>query len=134
MVVSRSSHQEPAVSARVHSPSRVARWLLLPLAIHAGLACAAADNEQPGIVVEAGEQLIFDDNLYRLPESIIVDEDLLGTDGSRNDLVSRTSAALLGHWSQGRQTFAMSLGVDANRFQQNTRLDNTSRSAEASWD
>jgi hypothetical protein len=109
--------------------------LLLPLAIQAGIALAAADNEQQhGLVIQAGEQLVLDDNLYRLPDSIVVDEALLGAQGSRDDLVSRTSAAVLGRWSQARQTLVINLGVDANRFQENERLDNTSRSAQASWD
>jgi len=129
-----NTHQEHVVSARARERARLARWLLLPLAIQAGLVLAAAENEQRGFVIQAGEQLVLDDNLYRLPESIVVDEALLGAEGSRDDLVSRTSAAVLGRWAQGRQTFAMSVGVDANRFQQNERLDNTSRSAQASWE
>ena len=120
--------------ARTRSWHCTARWFLLPLAIHVGVAFAAFESEQPGLIVEAGEQLILDDNLYRLPEGMVVDEALLGTAGSRDDVVSRTSAALLGHWTRGRQTLAMNLAVDANRFEQNERLDNTSRSAHASWD
>ncbi len=52
---------------------------------------------------------------------------------SRDDVVSRTSAALDAGWEMGLQAFALNVNVDDNRYADNESLDNTSGNGRADW-
>jgi hypothetical protein len=74
-----------------------------------------------------------DSNLYRLPDTIDAADLSPDSNASRDDIVSRTSAAADAGWEMGKQAFALSANVDANRYADNETLDNTTGSGRADW-
>lgn len=98
-------------------------------------AVAATVARQPDdpFTLSLSEQVTRDENLYRLPDDLDVALVLPGAGASRDDLVSRTSAVIDGNWDFGKQAFALNLGVDSNRYADNTMLNNTSGSGRADW-
>jgi hypothetical protein len=100
------------------------------------LACAplSAAPDSRGFEIQLSQQLLHDDNLYRLPDAIPIRVVLPEEEASRDDLVSRTSLAVGGDWVLGAQRFAARAGADLNRFSNNAWLDNTSASGSAAWD
>jgi hypothetical protein len=92
----------------------------------------AADAAERNVTVRLGERLTREDNLYRLPAGIDPAL-LLGPDARREDVVNSTSAALAGRWAQGAQEVVLDTSVAANRFADNTDLDNTSGRGALDW-
>lgn len=83
--------------------------------------------------ITLSEQVTHDDNVYRLPDDINMADLVPGSDASRDDLVSRTSVAADGKWELARQSIAVSLAVDGNRYAANDTLNNTSGNGRADW-
>jgi hypothetical protein len=97
------------------------------------LAATVAGQPDDPFTLSLSEQVTRDENVYRLPDDVPVAVMLPGADASRDDLVSRTSAIVDGNWDFGRQAFALNMGVDSNRYADNTMLDNTSGTGRADW-
>ena len=110
------------------------RWWV-PLLLAPTLAFAADPPREPGdaLRVQLSHTMTQDDNLYRLPDNVDITTLSGNPDARREDLVSRTSAAADGSWQLGKQTVAMNVNVDANRYADNDSLDNTSGSGRADW-
>jgi exopolysaccharide biosynthesis operon protein EpsL len=100
-----------------------------------GLALAASLPREEGdpLRVQLSHTMTQDSNLYRLPDNLEVTELMPGARVSRDDLVNRTSAALDAGWELGKQAFAFDASVDANRYADNTDLDNTSANSRLDW-
>ena len=100
-----------------------------------GVAAAAPGPRKPGdpFSLTLSEQLVHDDNLYRLPGNLELADLMPGAQVSRDDLVSRTSAIVDAGFELGRQAFTLNAAVDGNRYSDNDRLDNTSGNARADW-
>jgi hypothetical protein len=98
------------------------------------LAGTVARQPDDPFTLSLSEQITRDENVYRLPDNLDIAAALPGADASRDDLVSRTSAVIDGNWNLGKQAFALNMGVDSNRYADNTMLNNTSGSGRADWD
>jgi len=86
-----------------------------------------ADLEDPlGIELTLGARELYDDNLYRLPESN--NPRSLG-----EDYIRRVSAGLDGDWQWSRQKVLLNLLAINNAYERNDQLDNTSGRARAEW-
>jgi hypothetical protein len=79
------------------------------------------------------EQVIYDDNLYRLNQDINAQQ-RLGANGSRDDYVWRTSACANGDWQFSRQEVVLKAEIADNRYTNNKTLNHTSGSGTLSWD
>ena len=89
---------------------------------------ADADLDNPlGIELTLGARELFDDNLYRLPESI-------DPQSSREDYIRRVSAGLDGNWQWSRQKVLLNLLATNSAYERNDRLDNTSGRGRAEWE
>jgi hypothetical protein len=98
-----------------------------------GFAADPPREEGDAFRVQLSHTMTQDDNLYRLPEDVDISALSGNPDARREDLVSRTTAAADGSWDLGKQTLALNVNVDANRYADNDTLDNTSGSGRADW-
>jgi len=80
-----------------------------------------------GIELTLGLRELYDDNLYRLPETN--DPRAL-----REDYIHRVSAGLDGNWQWSRQKVLLNLLAADNVYQRNDRLDNTSGHGRVAWE
>jgi hypothetical protein len=80
------------------------------------------------------EALVFDDNIYRVPSDTDL-QSLPGINGdpSRKDHINITTLGLDGEWNLSRQTFAVDLQVDDNRYERNSNLNNVSTLDKVTW-
>jgi hypothetical protein len=106
------------------------------LGICAGAATLAASTPRESgdpFRVQLSHTMTQDSTLYRLPDNLDAAELLPGTNASRDDLVNRSTAAMDGEWKLGKQAFTLDVSLDANRYTDNTDLDNTSGNGRADW-
>ena len=83
-------------------------------------------EDRNGIKLTLGARELYDDNLYRLPES----------SNSRSvgeDYIRRVSAGLDGNWQWLRQKVLLDLLAMNNAYDRHDQLDNTSGRARAEW-
>jgi Putative beta-barrel porin 2 len=97
------------------------------------LAATVARQPDDPFTLSLSEQVTRDPNVYRLPDDLPLGIVLPSADASRDDLVSRTSAVIDGNLDLGKQAFALNVGIDSNRYADNTMLNNTSGSGRADW-
>jgi glycosyltransferase involved in cell wall biosynthesis len=83
--------------------------------------------------VFVGDQLTYDNNIFRLPSSGVNVATLIGPNASREDHINTTSAVLSSQWSVGKQFITLDVDVDYNRFVRNNNLNNVSSSDAAKW-
>jgi exopolysaccharide biosynthesis operon protein EpsL len=89
--------------------------------------CGEAEPEEIlGLDLTLGARQLYDDNLYRRPESA-------GSQAERDDTIRRLSAGLAGNWQWSRQKVLVDLLAMNNAYQRNDQLDNTSGRARAEW-
>jgi exopolysaccharide biosynthesis operon protein EpsL len=98
----------------------------------------AAAADAPGDVINGidltlGVHASYDDNLYRLPDSIDP-ATLAGPGATRTDYVQRGTVGLDGHWQWSRQKLLLDLDANANRYEHNDQLDNTAGRGSLEWD
>lgn len=74
----------------------------------------------------------FDSNVYRVPNGVDVAA-LVGPGASKHDDINVPSAGLDSQWVYGRQSVALELHVDDNRFAHNSDLDNVSSTDRLVW-
>lgn len=98
-------------------------------------AYAADVPREPGdpFRLQLSHAMTRDSNLYRLPDGLDASALSPDSNASRDDVVSRTSAALDAGWEMGLQSFALNVNVDDNRYADNESLDNTSGNGRADW-
>ena len=104
--------------------------LLFAVLMGAGPPAYCADpeaEESHGIELTLGVRELYDDNLYRLPETI-------DPKTVREDYIRLISAGLDGNWQWSRQKVLLDLFATNNAYQRNERLDNTSGRARAEWE
>jgi len=107
-------------------------------AVGAALSAAAFAADAPGDVINGvdvtlGARASYDDNLYRLPDSI--DPALLaGPGATRSDFVQHGTVGLDGHWQWSRQKLLLYLNANSNRYEHNDQLDNTAGRGSLEWD
>jgi hypothetical protein len=124
----------PSQPARTVSvASRTAQLGLLALVAAPTFAADIPREEGDPFRIQLSHSMTRDSNLYRLPDGVEVADLSPGSDGSRDDVISHTSASADGGWELGRQSFALNLNVDANRYADNESLDNTSGNGRADW-
>jgi hypothetical protein len=75
----------------------------------------------------AGAQVVYDDNIYRLPAPGLLPVGNLVA--SRNDVINTITAGVDTHWSISGDGLEMLARADANRFVHNKDLNNTSGAA-----
>ncbi|HLZ98568.1 MAG TPA: hypothetical protein VKP66_11585 [Steroidobacteraceae bacterium] len=80
-----------------------------------------------------GDQYTYDDNLYRLAESVSAVASTRSPEATRADSYNTVSAGGIGQWYVGRQNVDFSLRADYSRFVHNTALDNTGGDAQVVW-
>jgi hypothetical protein len=85
--------------------------------------------------VSAGEKFSYDDNVYRLSPAVTNLQTLngIGPHPSRQDHINSASLGIDGQWSSGRQTVVVDLNTDANHFNLNDNLNNTSNNDKVVW-
>ena len=103
------------------------------MATATALGATVARQPDDPFTLSLSEQVTRDANVYRLPDDLDVAVVMSGADATRDDLVSRTSAVVDGNWDFGKQAFALNVGIDSNRYSDNTVLNNTSGSGRADW-
>lgn len=96
---------------------------------------APSPPREPGDAMrfQLSQTMMQDSNLYRLPDDLDARALSADTDATRDDIVSRTTASLDTGWQFGRQDIELSANADANRYNHNEALDNTSGNARADW-
>jgi exopolysaccharide biosynthesis operon protein EpsL len=88
---------------------------------------ADPEAEKPmGIELTLGARELYDDNLYRVPESN-------NQRSPSEDYIRRVSAGLDGNWQWSRQKVLLDLVAINNAYERNDQLDNTSGRARAEW-
>jgi exopolysaccharide biosynthesis operon protein EpsL len=102
--------------------------MLVALLSAAGQAyCGEAEPEETlGLDLTLGAREMYDDNLYRRPESA-------SSQSGNEDYIRRISAGLDGRWQWSRQKVLVDLLAMNNAYQRNDQLDNTSGRARAEW-
>jgi len=107
------------------------RILTAACALHALPVVAAPADEVPeeGFVVNLGQSVRWEDNLFRLP-----DGESPPDGGSRSDRVSRSSAGLGFRHTYGLQRIAAGVEVAHRSYAEHDELDATTRSASGRWD
>lgn len=93
---------------------------------------ATPDPDKPPLQVCLAEQVLYDDNLFRLTNSMDV-HDRLGPEASKDDYVYRTSFCANGDWQFSRQEITLKAEVADNHFQNNTPLNHTSTNGTVNW-
>jgi glycosyltransferase involved in cell wall biosynthesis len=83
--------------------------------------------------VFVGDQLTYDNNIFRLPSSGADVATLVGPNAGREDHINTASAGLNGQWSVGKQFITLDVDVDDNRFVRNDNLNNVSSNDAAKW-
>jgi exopolysaccharide biosynthesis operon protein EpsL len=83
--------------------------------------------------IYAGDQLTYDDNLYRLPSGPISVGNLLSLGATPQDHINTTSAGADVHWVFGRQSIDLNAVADQNRFSRNDDLNNSAGNGKAVW-
>ena len=134
--------QQPAQlgKAPTRSRARFRRWggaLVAAIATGTCMQAVAAPStpRQPGdeMRFQLSQTMMQDSNLYRLPDDIDARSLSADANATRDDVVSRTTASADGGWQFGRQDVEMSVSADANRYNHNDALNNTSGDARADW-
>ncbi|MEP7246160.1 MAG: outer membrane beta-barrel protein [Gammaproteobacteria bacterium] len=99
------------------------------------VASAATIPRESGdpFAIALSEQLTQDNNLYRLPGDVNMADLVPGSNASRDDVLSRTSAIADGAWDFGKQAVALNVALDSNRYADNDDLNNTSGTGRADW-
>lgn len=107
---------------------RLALFFAVLIVANSPAYCADAEaDESTGIELTLGVRELYDDNLYRLPETI-------DPQRSREDYIRRISAGLNGNWQWSRQKVLLDLLATNNAYQHNDQLDNTSGRGRAEWE
>jgi hypothetical protein len=85
--------------------------------------------------VRADDAFSYDDNVYRLAPSVTNLQALagIGPNATRQDHINTVTLAGDGAWNLGRQTFAVDLRVDDNRYNSNSNLNNVSTNDKLIW-
>lgn len=96
------------------------------------LAAQTLESGVNDIKLTAAEQLIYDDNLYRLPGNAEV-ASVVSPDARREDFISRTSLATDAQLVTSLQTLLVSGSIARNSFKHNDELDNTEGNGKLQW-
>jgi hypothetical protein len=99
-------------------------------AVAPGFGAEAAVTDHFDILL--GDQLTYDDNLYRLPTGTNV-ADRVGSGASREDHINAETAELDVQRTYGRQVFIFDAQAANNRFVRNSDLDNVSSRDKLIW-
>ncbi len=91
-----------------------------------------ADDER-AFAFYVGDQLMYDDNLFRLPEPAQRDPSQVPVEDTE-DYVNQLSAGLRARMHMGRQTLALAARVDDVQFHNNDQLDYTGGVARLDFD
>jgi exopolysaccharide biosynthesis operon protein EpsL len=94
---------------------------------------ARAAEEQHGLAWNANEQLIYDDNLYRLSTTLLATPGVLGPGRNTTDYVNSLSAGTSGRWTLGRQGVEFALQVEDDQYAHNSSLNHTSGAGNLIW-
>ena len=86
----------------------------------------AEPEETLGVDLTLGARELYDDNLYRRPDSA-------GSQSEREDYIRRISAGLDGSWQWSRQKVLVEMLAMNNAYERNDQLDNTAGHARAEW-
>ena len=123
------------------------RYLQLTLAVAIAFASAQAAAQQQlpatqrtvsadddrAFVFYVGDQLIYEDNLFRLPEPAQRDPSQLPVEDTE-DYVNQLSAGVRARMHMGQQTLALAARVDDVQFRNNDQLDHTGGLARLDFD
>jgi hypothetical protein len=100
-------------------------------AVHAG---EAAGFDQPGYLrFHAADQIVYDDNLFRVPKDFAALDGAFGSNAHRSDYTNRASVGTDDLWTLGAQSFALRLEFVNNRFHDNSFLDYNSLNGSVRW-
>jgi hypothetical protein len=118
--------------------SEAGKFTLSCLLLSPMLASAAADTPTQDasrpLQILASQQLVYDDDLFRLPADLSPAAAGLGQSASRQDLISSTSAGLNYKWTAGEQGALVNASTAYNRYAHNQQLDNLSVDAKGEFD
>lgn len=87
----------------------------------------------PGLGYSAGDQILWDDNVFRLPDGYAVPRGLARGD-SREDHINTASVGVSWNWAVDRESLDLLARVSYNTYTTYTLLDNTSDVAHLYWD
>ena len=112
------------------------------LSFSIGIAVAACESRaqatteaRPLWQFSVSDQLLYDSNLFRLPDSVGDPSPFVGsgTDVAREDYINRVSAGVEGQWSIAQQEISVTLRADDNCFQHNDTLNYISTKDRVQW-
>lgn len=103
-------------------------------ALLAGSVCALshppAQAEEPEtLAISVSQALVYEGNLFRLPDDFPVPDD-----AARHDVLSRTEVGLAFDRTYSRQRLRAEVGVTEARYEANDHLDHTAPEAGLRWD
>jgi hypothetical protein len=87
----------------------------------------------PGLTYSIGDQFLWDNNLFRVPEGYSIPENL-GRGYSHEDHINSAGISLNGNWAFDRQSVDILARVSHNTYARYGFLDNTSEVAHLYWD
>jgi hypothetical protein len=109
--------------------------LLGSFAGHAAVhASEAAAFDAPGYLrFHAADQLVYDDNLFRIPKDFGALDTAFGSNANRTDYINRASVGTDDLWTLAAQSLALRLEFVNNRYHDNSFLDYNSLYGSARW-
>ncbi|MGH8262469.1 MAG: outer membrane beta-barrel protein [Steroidobacteraceae bacterium] len=94
---------------------------------------AAAVDETNPVEFYVADQITYDDNLFRVPPSLMQTDPAAVTVQSISDYLNRASAGVHARWSASRQVFLINLRLDNVNYSNNTDLDYFGGSGDLTW-
>ena len=92
-----------------------------------------ANQNIDSMVFFVAGQTSHDNNIFRLPASIVDLTALVGPRASREDRINTASLGLDGNWLIGKQVITLDLDADVNRFVRNDNLNNVLSNDAVKW-
>ena len=104
--------------------------LLLPTV---GAAQAEPVDEKSPVEFYVADKITYDDNLFRVPASLLRTDPAAVTVKSVSDVLNRASVGVHARWDASRQVFLINLRLDNVNYKNNTDLDYFGGSADLTW-
>ena len=80
-----------------------------------------------------GDTFAYDDNVFRIPQTLTNISSLLSPNASRQDHINTVSVGTYDQWFRARQQLALNVQFGENYFDRNKYLDNTSANGSLVW-
>src|SRR5882672_5415756 len=90
-------------------------------------------DENNPVEFYVADQITYDDNLFRVPPSLLQTDPAAVTVQSISDYLNRISAGVHARWAASRQVFLIDLRLDNVNYKDNSDLDYFGGNADLNW-